>query len=183
MSAIMQHSITQSANKLFRVKYYMILISPLPIAAAAMLFGRYSILLPLSDTDLFILCGVRLPRILISMMTGAALSIAGVSLQSTLRNPLASPYILGLSQGAAFGAALAMVVLPYKQYMLPVMAFIFGLIAITITCMLARIRGTFSNLAVILSGVIVAGVFTAFLSIIKLKIIHCIVLHSKVRIA
>ena len=168
MSAIMQHSTTRSNNKLFRVKYYMILISPLPIAAVAILFGRYSILFPLSSTDLFILGGVRLPRVLMTMMTGAALSIAGASLQSTLRNPLASPYILGLSQGAAFGAALAMIVLPYSQFMLPVMAFIFGLIAITITCMLARIRGTFSNLAVVLSGVIVAGVFTAFLSIVKL---------------
>lgn len=151
-----------------RIKYYLILISPLPIMVVALIVGRHLIFFPFTDTDLFILYGVRLPRILIAMLAGAALSIAGSSLQATICNPLVSPYILGLSQGAAFGTALAMVVMPYNQFILPVMAFIFGLMAITITCMIAKIRGEFSAIAIILAGVIAAGIFTTLLSIVKI---------------
>ncbi len=149
-------------------KYYLILLSPLLIAPITLFIGRYPVSFPLSDPERFVLLNIRLPRILLCMMTGAGLSVAGASLQSTLRNPLASPYILGVSQGAAFGAALAMVVLPYSMYLLPASAFVFAFLAITFTCLIARIHGEFSTVAVILSGVIVAGIFTALLSIVKL---------------
>ncbi len=152
-----------------RLKYYIILLSPVLIIPVVLSIGRYSVWsFPLSDTALHILLNIRIPRVLLCIMTGMALSVSGTSLQATLRNPLVSPYILGLSQGAAFGAALAMVVLPYHIYILPIAAFLFGFLAVCAACLAGRIHGEFSTITVILGGVIVGAVFTALLSIIKL---------------
>ena len=60
-------------------------------------------------TDEFIVWSVRLPRLLVGMLSGAALAVAGASLQGLFRNPLAGPGIIGASSGAACGAALALV--------------------------------------------------------------------------
>ena len=78
---------------------------------------------------------VRLPRILLTFLVGGALAAAGNALQALFRNPLVAPYILGLSSGAAFGAAIALV-LPF----LPIQptAFGFGLFAVGLTYFLAR---------------------------------------------
>lgn len=155
--------------------YYIMLFSPIPIILVSLCIGRYPLYtmfesFSLDDTASFILLNIRLPRILLCVLAGASLSVAGASLQSTLRNPLVSPYILGLSQGSAFGAALAMVVLPYSSYtiyIIPILAFIFGLLAMFLACSLARMRGGFSTVTVILAGVIVAAIFTALLSIVR----------------
>src|SRR5260370_32415017 len=61
-----------------------------------------------SDYGMIVL-GIRLPRILLAIFVGASLSVAGVSFQALLRHPLADPYILGVSSGAAVGAILAVV--------------------------------------------------------------------------
>ena len=81
-----------------------------------------------------VVLNTRLPRIILALLIGASLSASGTTLQALFRNPLVSPDILGLSSGAAFGAALAFVV-PY----LPVqpMAFIFGLVAAALSYVLA----------------------------------------------
>lgn len=55
---------------------------------------------------------VRLTRLILGMMVGASLSVSGAAFQGIFRNPLARPYILGLSSGAAFGAALSLAFLP-----------------------------------------------------------------------
>lgn len=152
-----------------RLKYFLILISPILIIPIVLGIGRYPIWsFPLTDTAWHILFNIRIPRILLCALAGIALSVAGTSLQATLRNPLVSPSILGLSQGAAFGAALAMVVLPYHPYILPIVAFVFGFLAVSIACLAARIRGEFSTITIILGGVIVGAVFTALLSMIEL---------------
>ncbi len=107
---------------------------------------------------------IRLPRIITAFLVGAALTTSGASLQAMIRNPLVDPYLLGLSSGAAFGAALAMTSLN-----LPVQlsAFIFGLFAVGLTYFLAFRRGEISIISMILSGVIVSGIFTSFLTIIQ----------------
>src|SRR6202030_2286785 len=56
---------------------------------------------------------IRLPRILLAIVVGASLSVAGTSFQALLRNPLADPYVLGVSSGAALGAVLALIVEPH----------------------------------------------------------------------
>ena len=111
-----------------------------------------------------IITDVRLPRILIAFLVGGALSVSGNSLQAIFRNPLVSPYILGLSSGAAFGAALA---LAYSFFSVQLLAFVFGLIAVGMSYFAARKHKNVSIVSLILSGVIVTGIFTALLTVIQ----------------
>src|SRR5246500_4847342 len=65
------------------------------------------------STEYSLILNLRLPRILLGAFVGAALSIAGTSFQALLRNPLADPYVLGVSSGAALGAIFALIVEPH----------------------------------------------------------------------
>ena len=107
---------------------------------------------------------VRLPRILLTFMVGAALSVAGNALQAMFRNPLVSPYVLGISSGSAFGAALAIVV-PFIPIQLS--AFAFGMLAAGLSYFIARNHNTVSVTALVLSGVIISSVFTSLLALIQ----------------
>ncbi len=116
---------------------------------------------PVIQTILF---DVRLPRILLAFLVGGALAVSGSGLQAIFRNPLVSPYILGLSSGAAFGAALA---LAWAFLPVQLSAFIFGLLAVALSYVAARKHKNISIVSLILSGVIVTGIFTALLTIIQ----------------
>lgn len=111
-----------------------------------------------------ILWEVRMPRILLTFLVGGALACSGSAFQTLFRNPLVSPYILGLSSGAAFGAALAM-----GTSFLPVQvsAFVFGIMAVGISYTIARTGKSISIVTMVLSGIIVSGVFTALLAIVQ----------------
>lgn len=113
-----------------------------------------------------ILLEIRLPRVITAFLVGAALTTSGASLQAMIRNPLVEPYLLGLSSGAAFGAALSMTITAFS---LPVQlsAFLFGLLAVSLTYLLALRKGELSILSLILSGVIVSGLFTSCLTIVQ----------------
>jgi iron complex transport system permease protein len=119
-----------------------------------------------SNPDLIqtILIDVRMPRVLLTFLVGGCLAAAGNALQALFRNPLVSPYILGLSAGSAFGAALAMT-LPWLP--LQPTAFAFGILAVGLSYFLARSRKSVSVVSLILSGVIVTGIFTALLTIVQ----------------
>ncbi len=70
-----------------------------------------------TETSQIVIWNIRLPRVLVAIIAGAGLAVAGCVMQNILRNPLASPFTLGgISQGAAFGAALAIVVLGAGEY-------------------------------------------------------------------
>jgi len=107
---------------------------------------------------------VRLPRIILSFLVGGALASSGNALQALFRNPLVSPYLLGLSSGAAFGAALAL-----ATSWLPVQlsAFISGMASVGISFFLARTRKNVSVISLILSGIIVTGIFGSLLTIVQ----------------
>ncbi len=102
------------------VRAVRVLLLLLPILAAAMALGLTSGGQPISLTaalhgiepDSTILRSLRLPRVLLAAEVGAALSLAGVALQALLRNPLADPFVFGLSGGAALGSALVAVIAP-----------------------------------------------------------------------
>jgi iron complex transport system permease protein len=105
-----------------------------------------------------ILLDVRLPRILLAAVIGAALSGAGTAFQAILRNPLADPYILGVSGGAALGAALFIAIAggdplggPLAR---PVAAFAGALVTLVILFRLARLRGRTGSMALLLVGVV-----------------------------
>ena len=109
---------------------------------------------------------VRFPRICLAALSGCALSISGTTFQGVFRNPLVEPYILGVSSGAACGAAIAIALLPRVIPVTPI-AFIFAIAAMAIAYGIATKKGRTPLVNLILSGVIVGGVFTAFLNLIK----------------
>jgi iron complex transport system permease protein len=109
---------------------------------------------------------IRLPRILLSVVVGFSLSCAGVVFQGCFRNPLVEPYILGVSSGAAFGAALA-IVFPLFFLSLHVSAFFFGTAAVFVSYFLARTGGRTPVVTLILSGVIVSSIFAALVSVLQ----------------
>lgn len=119
----------------------------------------------LDRESITVLFNVRLPRVILSMLVGAALSVSGASFQALLRNPLVDPYILGLSSGAAFGAALSLYFMAIPTQL---SAFIFGCISVGACYILSRSRGEISVVALILSGVIISSIFTALLSILQI---------------
>jgi iron complex transport system permease protein len=129
-------------------------------------------LYPGSALDQTIIWSIRLPRIVLAIIAGAGLAVAGATMQGILRNPLVSSYILGISSAAGFGAALAIVFGVglissfYGQYLVIGNAFIFCLLAMVLVYMIARIRGMRTE-TVILAGVAVGFLFSALLSLIQ----------------
>lgn len=111
-----------------------------------------------------ILLNVRLPRILLTFIVGAALSVSGSILQALFKNPLVDSYILGISSGAAFGASLAIV---YSLSFISLYAFAGGIIAVVITYLIAVNNRQLSTITIVLSGMIVSGVFIALLTLIQ----------------
>ncbi len=117
-----------------------------------------------------ILLQVRLPRVLLAFMVGSSLAAVGVALQALLRNPLADPYVLGISSGAALGAALAMLfgigttVLAIST--LPLWAFVGGLMAIVIVYRVAASYGRLPVHTLLLAGVILNAIFSALIMFI-----------------
>ena len=109
---------------------------------------------------------VRAPRVLLAAMAGAGLAVAGAGLQGVFRNPLVSPDILGISQGAAFGGALA-ITLGIWGVPLIGMVFATGLVALVCVGFLARINGRTETVTVILSGLVVGSLFTALVSLLQ----------------
>ncbi len=107
-----------------------------------------------------ILFDIRLPRVLLGACVGASLAVAGASLQALLRNPLAEPYLLGVSNGAALGTLLAFVLLDGVVGARPLMAFAGAGIATFAVYQMARTRAGMNVERLVLSGVIV----TTFLS-------------------
>jgi iron complex transport system permease protein len=118
-----------------------------------------------------IILEIRLPRVVLAIIAGAGLAASGVAMQGVLKNPLVSPYILGISSAAGFGAALAIalgigVVTQYGGYMVVANAFIFSILAMLMVYGIARLRGVTPE-SVILAGVAVGYLFSAMLSLIQ----------------
>jgi len=111
-----------------------------------------------------ILWQVRLPRILLTFMVGAALAVSGGVLQAIFRNPIVDPFSLGISSGAAFGAALSMLV---PLIPINLSAFVFGVVAVGITYLVSYSGVRTSMITMVLAGMIITGVFTAFLTILQ----------------
>ena len=107
-----------------------------------------------------ILFQIRLPRILLAAAVGGSLATAGASYQALLRNPLAEPYLLGVSNGAAVGTMVALVYFGANEWSRPVLAFAGALIATLAVYQLARGRAGATPERLVLAGVIV----TTFLS-------------------
>lgn len=104
---------------------------------------------------------IRLPRILLAMLVGAALSVSGTVLQALLRNPLADPYVLGISSGAALGAIFALWVGGRMAAASPLVAFAGALLTMVWVYLLGRRGGRLASYTLLLAGVITASFFSA----------------------
>jgi iron complex transport system permease protein len=110
---------------------------------------------------------IRFPRIIVCVLVGMALSVAGASYQGMFKNPLVSPDLLGASAGASFGACLAML-LNMPNIYLQLFAFAGGLLAVGLVMMLDRAVRSDALLGLILGGILVGTLFSSGTSIIKL---------------
>lgn len=159
-----------------------LIILPIPLFFGSFMIGRYpvspldvilaiiSVFVPINtnlDSTIYtVVWDIRLPRIIAAMIVGAALSISGASFQGTFQNPLVSPDILGVSSGAGFGAAIA-ILFSFSTVMIQTTAFLFGLVAVILTYSLSkRLRGN-SILVMVLGGIAIGALFSAFISCIK----------------
>lgn len=141
-----------------------VVISP-AILALCLLMGPAGIGLPDWTTQHEILI-LRVTRVLAGLIVGAALSTAGVVLQAILRNPLAEPYVLGVSSGAGLGAGLAILTgfSALGAFTLPLTAFLMAIATLAIVYALASTSGSAPSLyGLILSGVIVSSVCSSLL--------------------
>lgn len=111
--------------------------------------------------------GVRLPRLLLAVLVGCALSIAGAAYQGIFQNPLVSPDILGASQGAAFGAALS-IMLGASSVGISIGAFIVSMLAVALVIVVSQRARCGRLLGVVLAGIMVSSLFSAAVSFIKL---------------
>lgn len=126
----------------------------------------------IDDTLRYIVIHVRLARICLALLVGAALSLAGVVYQGVLRNPLADPFTLGVSSGAAFAAALAILLgwgsLPFFGFSaLPLVAFCGAMLALYLVYLLGRLDGRVHPTTLVLAGIIVSTFLSAWISLLK----------------
>lgn len=114
-----------------------------------------------------IILDTNAPRVAIGIFVGMGLAIAGCAMQAVFRNPLASPYILGLSSGASVGAAVSMLVtipLMPMNIITPVLAFVTCFLTMIIVYSMSRIGGSVRTESLILSGVAVSSLLSAIVS-------------------
>lgn len=133
-----------------------------------------------TGTANIVIWNIRLPRVLAGIIAGAGLGVAGCVMQTNLRNPLASPSTLGISNAAAFGANLAIIffgagtihsnthdaVFIANPYSVTLSAFVFSMLAMFLILALARLRG-FSPESVVLAGVAFGSLFSAASTLVQ----------------
>lgn len=151
----------------------------LPFAAVflSLFVGRYSLSVTdvvnavfrpslASGTVLTIVRQLRLPRAVAAAFVGASLSVSGAAFQGVFRNPLVNSGILGVSNGAGFGACLAIVFLGGGVFTY-VTSFAFAVFAVVLSAFTGRIAGTTTSVTLILGGTVVSAFFAALVSVMK----------------
>ncbi|MGD2121141.1 MAG: iron ABC transporter permease [Gemmatimonadota bacterium] len=159
-------------------RLFLLLLMALSVMAGALLLGPVE--LPLREVVLAmggggdpatrtIILDLRLPRVILAAQVGAGLAVSGAVFQALLRNPLAEPYVLGVSGGAALGAVTAIVlgVTIGSVVALPLSAFVGAVVAILLVLVMAGGRGRgFDTRILLLSGVVIGAFFNAIILLI-----------------
>lgn len=163
------------------ISIVLLVFLPIILFFTSFLMGRYpvspvdvvkTILSPIfpqltvSSTINTIVWQIRLPRILAALLVGASLSMAGTAFQGIFKNPLVSSDLLGVSNGAGFGAALA-ILFSGSGIIIQIFAFIFGIISVSITYLISKAYRAGGILILILSGVAISAFFNSLISAIK----------------
>ena len=128
-----------------------------------------------------IVLGLRLPRVCLGMIVGASLAVCGVTMQALVRNSLADPFILGVSNGAAAFATLGMLFGAFSflgTYALSISAFLGSAVTILFVYLISHVRGRINITQLLLSGVAVSMIMDGVTSIIKLSAPNALGLHN-----
>jgi len=138
----------------------------------SLFIGRYTIpdqITQIFSNELFmnLMLRVRIPRILFGILAGFGLASSGMIMQSIFKNPLAEPGLLGVNQAAGFGAAIGILTFGNSYFMTQALAFIFGIISISLTLFLSKNINKKERLSLVLAGISVSAFFSAGLGIIK----------------
>lgn len=113
-----------------------------------------------------VVTGIRFQRAIEGMLVGASLAISGACFQSLFRNPLVSSGMLGVSSGAGFGAALAILIFN-SMFMTSVFAFAFGVLAVILAYLTGKVSGGTPTITLVLGGTIIQSIFSSLLSLLK----------------
>lgn len=165
-----------------RLTYLLLVVAPLAFIFVSLFLGRYPV--SVSDVIYILWCkisgtpcslpdicqtvvwDIRLPRAILGALVGGCLAISGAAFQGIFRNPLVNSGILGVSSGAGFGAALAIILF---NAIAPtyIFAFAFGILAVILSYLIARVYNATPTIMLVLGGVIVSSVFSALISLTK----------------
>ena len=132
-------------------------------------FGDSSLVSGIESSIPYVVMDVRLPRILTATLVGGGLALSGVIYQGILLNPLADPYTLGISSGAAFGASIAILanLTMLGHFSTPIFAFVGAILTLLLVMRLSTFNGQISAQTLILSGVIIGAILSAGISFLK----------------
>lgn len=166
-----------------KILYLIIFLAPLVLVFCTLLIGRYPIPLKaipqillypftqdrsiIPDTHYTIIWEIRMPRAILAALVGAALAVSGAAFQGLFRNPLVNSGMLGVSAGAGFGAALAILLFNRFSPYVYVFALFFGGIAVLLSYLVGRIYDTTPTVMLVLGGVVVSSIFSALTSYLK----------------
>jgi len=127
------------------------------------LWGLFSGDPEVKDMVRLIVFNIRLPRIMLAGLVGFSLSLGGLVFQALLRNPLADPFILGVSSGSAFGAILGIIFGLSFNFGIPLMSFGGALLTIYLVLLMGRRKMGMESSTILLAGVIINAFFTAII--------------------
>ncbi len=158
-----------------------VIITTVVFAAIALGIGRFSMTLPevfatifngafpeieVTDNMTTTIFSIRLPRVLLAVIAGGGLAVAGAAFQGVFSNPLATPDTIGVATGTAFGAALA-ILLRLDMFGVQFLALAMGIVAALIVVAIGRIRKITSIIMIVLAGLVVSALFSAMISLVQ----------------
>ena len=162
------------------ILFWTIILLPIGLFLISLGIGRYkipfselfkTIFAPQSPIDVpeigrQLLLRVRLPRILGALLVGASLAASGTTFQAIFKNPLVDSNILGVTSGAGFGASLALLLLE-SNLQVQISAFLFGLVAVTLTFFGSRLYKTTPIFVLTLMGILIGSLFNSLIALLK----------------
>jgi iron complex transport system permease protein len=163
--------------------YYALLALPFALILVSLMLGLYGISIEnvlrallspifpavaegITETELTLVLRIRLPRVLAAGLIGAALAGTGVAFQGIFKNPLVDSNLLGVTSGAGFGAALALL-FGGAAAMVQVSAFVFGLLAVSLAYFGSRLYNTAPMIVLTLMGILIGSFFGSLTSLLK----------------
>lgn len=166
-----------------RISFTLILLSVIILPFIAITIGRFPITLTQFLASLFPSCfpdvtvsqsvhtvifNIRLPRIILSLLAGAGLSVAGAAFQALFSNPLATPDTLGVATGASFGAVIG-ILCKFPSWAIQLAALAAGILAVVLVYAVSAIKGQHGSsiIMIVLAGMVISALFSALVSLVK----------------